>query len=120
GFEGHILPFNWLALTYTAKAMLGANLVEREVFLKRGDGFVGFDTHDNLTRLAHAYEAGVSADILLLESMRLRVGYNVFWLNNIATAVGQIDYNLANTRGTQNVSDSTYYHGPMLELQILF
>src|SRR5262249_26533849 len=46
GFEGHILPVNWLALTYTAKAMLGVNFLDREVMLVRGDGLVGFDTHE--------------------------------------------------------------------------
>src|SRR5205823_6084289 len=36
GLEGHLLPFNWLALSYSAKATLGANFITRDISLTRG------------------------------------------------------------------------------------
>lgn len=120
GFEGHLLPWNWLALSYTGKAMAGVNLLEREVSLVRGDGLIGFQTSETLHRFSHAYEIGLTADISLLDKARLRAGYNLFWLVNVATALGQLDYNLANPAGDRNNSDAVFYHGPSLELQFIF
>jgi hypothetical protein len=120
GFEGHLLPFNWLALNYGAKAMAGVNLLEREVGLMRGDGLEGFRTTEKLQRFAHAYEMTFNADISLLECAHLRAGYNLFWLLDVATAVGQIDYDLSHTAGRRNSSDSVFYYGPSVELEFVF
>ncbi len=120
GFEGHLLPFNWLALSYSAKAMAGVNLLDRQVSLTRGDGFSGFRTEEKLQRFAHAYELNFNADVSLLECCHLRAGYNLFWLVDVATAVGQIDYDLSHTAGRRNSSDSVLYQGPSIELQFVF
>ncbi len=121
GIEGHFLPFNWLSLSYMGKGMAGLNLVDRQISLRRGDGVYGFRTEDkNLMRFAHAYELSFNAEISLLEKARLRAGYNFFWLVDVATAVGQIDYDLSHTAGRRNSSDSVYYHGPSIELQFIF
>jgi hypothetical protein len=55
-----------------------------------------------------------------MERLRLRGGYQAFWLTNIATSQDQVDFNLANTGGRKNYTGSTFYHGPMVELQFLF
>src|SRR5947209_18527408 len=100
--------------------MAGVNLLDRQVSLTRGDGVSGFRTQENLQRFAHAYEMAFNADVSLLECAHLRVGYNFFWLVDIATAVGQIDYDLSHTSGRRNSSDSVFYHGPSIELQFVF
>jgi hypothetical protein len=120
GIEGHLLPCCWLAISYTAKAMVGINVLDREVSLRRGDGLVGFDNRETIERVAQGYEVGVSADISLLDQLRLRFGYNLFLMGDIATALGQLDYNLANTAGRRDTSSWVFFHGPMLELQFLF
>jgi hypothetical protein len=120
GFEGHLLPLNWLALSYSAKATLGANHITRDVSLVRGDRLVGFQTRDSFTKFSHAYELGAAADISLLEKAHLRVGYNFFLLEEIGTAIGQVDYDLSHTRGHRATSDSVFYHGPSIELQFVF
>jgi hypothetical protein len=120
GFEGHLLPFCWLALDYGAKAMAGVNLLEREVGLIRGDGLVGFHTQEKLQRFAHAYEINVGADIGLIECAHLHLGYNMLWMVDVATAVGQIDYDLSHTGGRRNSGDSVFYHGPSIELRFVF
>jgi hypothetical protein len=107
-------------MTFSGKAMFGANLIHREVHLVRGDGLVGFRTEERLERFAHAYDLGVTADVCLLEGARLRVGYNAFWLVNVATAYGQIDYNLGNPAGRRDSSDTIFYHGPQIEVQFRF
>ncbi len=52
--------------------------------------------------------------------MKLRAGYQAFWLVDVTTSQDQIDFNLANKAGTQNHTGSIFYHGPMIEMQFLF
>ena len=115
-----MFPFDWLALSYSAKAALGVNRIRREVSLVRGDRVVGFDTDEEITRFGQAYEFNAGADISLLEKARLRVGYNFFLMPGVATATGQIDYDLSHTSGKRDTSDTIFYHGPSIELQFVF
>jgi hypothetical protein len=83
------------------KAALGANFIDTEVQLLRGDGLVGFDTFRHPTAFSQVYEMGAYVEYSILERMRLRAGYNATWLVGIATAVDQIDFNLG---GNSNFS----------------
>jgi hypothetical protein len=110
----------WLWLSADGKAGLGPNWVNNTIILDRGDGLNGINDHHNHVGLSEVFEVGAFLDFHLLERLRLRGGYQAFWLVDVATSQDQIDFNLANTGGRRNYTGSIFYHGPMIELQFLF
>jgi hypothetical protein len=110
----------WLAFTMAAKGAWGANFLDVDVNLKRGDGFQRPTGHRSDTIFSHLYEAGFFLDFGLLERMRVRAGYNLLWLVDVAEAVDQLDFNLANRTGRVNNHGSAFFHGPSVEFQFLF
>jgi len=120
GFEWAGAVFHCLGVGMSGKVALGPNFVEDNVALTRGDGFSGFNTHQSRTIFSQVYEVGAFVDFHLLEKLRVRAGYNALWLGGIHTAQDLLDFNLANTAGRNNDDGSTFYHGPQVELQLLF
>jgi hypothetical protein len=110
----------WLWFGFDGKAGVGPNWVNNTITLDRGDGFNGINDHHNHVGFSQVYEVGAYLDFHILERLRLRGGYQAFWLVDVATSQDQIDFNLANTGGRQNYTGSIFYHGPMVELQFLF
>jgi hypothetical protein len=110
----------YLAFNLTAKGAWGVNFSNVDVLLERGDGFVGFNTSRSDTLFSQLYEMGINLDIYLAERARLRVGYQMLWVVDVPTAVGQLDYDLSHTKGQVNNNGSIFYHGPMVELHVLF
>jgi hypothetical protein len=90
------------------------------VLLKRGDGFTAPPGHRTETHFSHLYETGFFLDFCLHERARLRAGYNLMWVLDIAEASSQVDFNLAHQAGRFNNGGSVFYHGPSLELHLLF
>jgi hypothetical protein len=111
---------SWIWLGWEAKAAVGVNFIRFHNTLTRGDGFVGFDSVDNTIRLGQIYELGAFLDFHLLERARVRVGYNALWVVDVAKAPEQLDFNLANPVGRENTTGTTFFHGPLVELQLLF
>jgi hypothetical protein len=120
GFQWEKAINSYLAFNLMVKGAWGANFREVDTLLQRGDGFVGFSTSRNDTIFSQLYEMGFNLDIYLAERARLRMGYQVLWVVDVSEAIGQFDYNLANPKGTTNNDGSIFYHGPMVELQIVF
>ncbi len=120
GFEWGHSATEYFTIGITGKAAGGINFVEEHNTLIRGDGLQGFDYKRNITNFAGIYEAGAFVDFNILERVRLRVGYNAMFLVNVAPAAEQLDFNLANPSGRNEVHSTIFYHGPMAELQILF
>jgi hypothetical protein len=110
----------WLWVGWSGKVALGPNFIDTRVRLTRGDGFRAFDTTRSTTAFGQVYDVGMHLDLHLLERLRVRAGYNALWLVGVATSVDQVDFNLQNTAGRQNKTGSIFYHGPMVELQLLF
>jgi hypothetical protein len=110
----------WLAFTCTAKGAWGANFLDVDTDLKRGDAFVGLNGHRSDTIFSHMYEAGFFLDFYLMENARLRAGYDLMWAVDVAEAVRQLDFNLANQNGTGSDHASIFYHGPVVEIHLLF
>jgi hypothetical protein len=110
----------WMAFTLSAKGAWGANYLDVNTLLVRGDGFEGFAGHRNNTLFSQLYETGFFLNLNVMENMRIRAGYNLLWVLDVAEATSQVDYNLANPEGRRNHSGSTLYYGPVLELNILF
>jgi hypothetical protein len=120
GLEWNQPICEWLAFSVAAKGAWGVNFVDFDTRLKRGDGFVGFDGRSSDTTFSHLYELGVFADFRLMDNMRLRTGYNLLWAVDVAEAAEQYDYNLANHEGRRNEHGDIFYHGPSVELLLLF
>jgi hypothetical protein len=120
GFEWtrHLLP--WFGVAAQCKGLWGANLSEVNVALQRGDGLYGFNTGRNHTNFAQLYEAGVFLDFCMLERVRLRMGWNVFYALDMAEAVDQVDFNLSHTNGHPDYTGNVFMHGPVIELQFVF
>jgi hypothetical protein len=121
------LSFDWshafncyLALSLSAKGAWGANFLQVDTLLKRGDGFIGFAGGRSDTIFSHLYEVGAFLDFYLAERARLRAGYDLLWAVDIAEATSQLDFNLANTNGRTNDHGSVFYHGPVVELHFMF
>jgi hypothetical protein len=110
----------WLAFSATAKGAWGANFLDTDVHLKRGDGFMAPSGHRSETIFSHLYEMGFFLDFRLHEHARLRAGYNLLWVVDVAEAVGQLDFNLANQAGQRNNHGNIFYHGPSVELHFMF
>jgi hypothetical protein len=111
---------SWLWLTGMGKAAIGPNMVDRTFTLVRGDGLQGFRNTRSDIQLGQIYEVGLYVDIHLLDRVRIRGGYQALFLGGTSNAGTQIDFNL-NTAGNRGVDYGTQvYHGPTIELQLLF
>jgi len=120
GFEWNRAINCWLAFSMSAKGAWGANFLTVDVNLKRGDGFMGPHSGRSQTLFSHLYETGFVLDFRLMEHARLRAGYNLMWVVDVAEALGQLDYDLSHTAGRTKNNESIFYHGPLVELSFLF
>lgn len=109
-----------LLLTLIGKAALGVNLIERNRSLYRGDGFQGFDTSTTRVQFGGVGDVQAAIDVPLLEKARLRLGYQALWLVGTTTASSQVELDLTQQdRGTFGYR-TLFYHGPLIELHLLF
>jgi hypothetical protein len=120
GMEVNLPATRFLQFNAYAKGAWGANIMNSDVSLVRGDGLVGFDGHRNTTYFGQIYEVGAFLDFYFLQRGRIHAGYQGIWLPRITHAFDQLDYNLAHTTGTGDDKGHEFYHGPVFELQFLF
>jgi hypothetical protein len=120
GFEWNRPLGCWLAFTMDFKGAWGANFLDVDTLLKRGDGFVGFTGHRSQTLFSHMYELGFFLNLRLMDNARIKAGYDMLWAVDVAEATGQVDYNLANPAGHTDNHGSIFYGGPVVELQLVF
>lgn len=110
----------WLAFTWSVKGAWGANFLTVDTQLKRGDGFEGFHNGRSQTLFSHLYEMGFFLDFRLMDRARLRAGYDMMWVVDVAEALGQFDYDLSHTSGRTKNNETIFYGGPVVELHFLF
>src|SRR5262249_23004549 len=79
GVECNYGLLHWLAAGFNAKGAWGANMMEGDMFLRRGDGLVGIQSKDNQIKFSHMYEVSAYLDFRLAECARFRAGYNLLW-----------------------------------------
>src|SRR5262249_4073569 len=120
GVEGNWGVCSWLSMGVLAKGAWGMNFVSQQHSLFRGDGMFGFANSHSDTIFSHMYELGAFAEIHLTEGMKVRGGYNVLWALHIDAVVDQYQTDLSHPEGPINHNGSVLYHGPMVELQLLF
>jgi len=100
----------WLAFSLSAKGAWGANFLTVDTLLKRGDGLVGFHNGRSQTLFSHMYETGFFLDFRLCDRARLRAGYDLMWVVDVAEALGQFDYDQSHTAGTTKNNQTIFYH----------
>ncbi len=119
GFEWNHTIAPWMSLGLSGKGALGANFLEQQTSLIRGDGFVGFNTTRNDVQFSSACELNAFVDFHILERARIHLGYNAMWLINVADVGKQYNFNLQDASpGTGN--SSIFFHGPVAQLEFLF
>lgn len=103
-----------------AKAAWGVNFVNVQQSLRRGDGFGPPAGTRNDIIFSHVYELGAHVDLYLLERLRVRAGYTGLFLLDVSEAVDQINFNLRDTAGSGRDDGNIFYHGPTIQVQMLF
>lgn len=122
GAELTIPLIEWLDLNILGKEAFGESHSSEDTTLVRGDGFLGFKQHRHAKHFTTLTEAGAFLNIhtIALPSVGLRVGYNLIYVDNMATANSLVDFNLANTISDRNGHRNVFFGGPMAELQVVF
>jgi hypothetical protein len=120
GFEYDKSCNQLFTLGFIAKASLGANFVDADRSLVRGDGYQGFNGQRSFTEFSHMYEMNAFVDIHLLERAKLRVGYNTMWFLHMASVSDQYDLNLQTTNQFPRQNGNVFFHGPQVEFEFLF
>jgi hypothetical protein len=110
----------WFTVGANFKGAWGANFVEIDKRLTRGDGLIGFNDKNSDTIFSHLYEIGLYGDISLWEQFRFRFGYSALWIVHVPDAQTQVQFDLAHQFPGRNDNGSVFYHGPMIEFQFFF
>jgi hypothetical protein len=113
GFEWNKVLLPCVTLNCMAKGAWGPNLWQGRWSLVRGDGYEGLNLKQNATIFSQLY-------VFMFERMKLRAGYQALWFLNVGEAVDQVNFDLEAQGTDRNTTGSIFYHGPRIELQILF
>jgi hypothetical protein len=66
------------------------------------------------------YEINVAAELYLGTFCRIKGGYNLLWLLDVAEAANQVSLDLSNPRGRRSFGGDIFYHGPSVEVEFNF
>jgi len=110
----------WLSLSLEGKGAWGANFLDMDHILVRGDGFVGPSTHSNRVLFSQIYDLGVYANVRFGDHIRIQAGYQALWVVDIPVAAQQVDFNLNDAQGRRDYRGSIFFHGPSVEIQFAF
>jgi hypothetical protein len=106
---------------FISKAAWAINFASTDHVLVRGDGFPGFaTTRHSVQPTAGIFDLGFFVETHPFERVRIRGGYNLLWLTGMKMAQDQVDFNLAHPFGQDNRHGNVFFHGPSIELQLLF
>ncbi|MFN4259284.1 MAG: hypothetical protein ACK4RK_08285 [Gemmataceae bacterium] len=120
GLEWYRQLFGIFDAGISAKGAWGINFTTRNAKLARADGLIGIDRTRNETIFSHLYELGGFVSVYFWDRCRVRGGYNCMWFVGVPDVVGQINFDLSNQLRNSNNNGSIYFHGPSVELQLLF
>ena len=121
GLEFGRMLGKYVSVGLCGKAEFGPNFVTTEHKLFRGDAFPGFDAqHNQISMMSQVYELNAYIELHLTDKCRLRGGYQMLWLSDIQVGQDQIEFDLSNHQGLNNNQGSVFFHGPSVELQLLF
>ncbi|MGF1579677.1 MAG: BBP7 family outer membrane beta-barrel protein [Gemmataceae bacterium] len=120
GFQlEHYLTQN-VSFGFTSKGMVGANYFEVENRLIRGDGFERTPGQRDDVQVSGLTELELFVNVGFHENIRLNAGYHTLWIYNVPVAHQQLNFDPNATMGTVNNNGTLFYHGPRVELQLVF
>ena len=121
GYQVSTLPIlDRLYLHGLGKAAGGVNYIQERINLTRGDGGAILGSRRNRYQAGGLFEIQGGVDIHLLEKCRLRLAYQALWLTGTTTPGTAVEFNL-DRQGTASFGyKDVMYHGPVIELQMLF
>jgi hypothetical protein len=120
GFEGSTPLVPIASLGVFAKGMVGANFLDADQSLVRGDGFAGPSGSRSSTTISYLAEIGTFLDFCFTESFHLRFGYQGLWVGHVPEAHGQINFNPNIGGGSADNRGSIFFHGPSIEARFSF
>jgi hypothetical protein len=112
--------FGWVCFTGVGKVCLGPNIVQTNFNLSRGDGLGGFFVEKSSVNFGQVYELNGCVDLHLLERLRLRLGYMALWTVGTSEPSRQVDFNFSTQGQRKTDQSSSFWHGPIVELQFLW
>lgn len=122
GFECSKMCCDFLGFGMQNKNLFGANFIDREAKLIRGDGatIVGNNSGNGNTVFASALDFLFFMDFYFMERGRLRAGYNYLEIIGVARSTNQVNFDLSGQQPQNSSWSSILYQGPVIELQFLF
>lgn len=109
---------NWMATT-SAKGVLMANIADGNVRLVNA-GTVQVANGDDDLDLATLIELGYYFSYQITPRVRLRGGYEFWWLYGVANAPSQIPNPITAQTGSVVEEDDIYYHGATVGVEIVW
>ncbi|HEX5273052.1 MAG TPA: BBP7 family outer membrane beta-barrel protein [Gemmataceae bacterium] len=119
GFEWEFPLTKWLSFGSVAKVAAGGDYVNVTNRAITAGGLVGANFERDRWTYASACELNLFLDIVQFEKVRLRAGYTAMWVVHVAEGFQQVTFDLSAQPGVRD-SGSIFYHGPMIELELLF
>jgi hypothetical protein len=120
GFDFNQSIKRWLTLGATLKGAWGVNLVEEDTELKNGTQTIQRSAHQSFTNFGQVYEIDAYLECWLWERCRVKGGYTALWALGVSDVNAGVNFNLSDPQGHQSHDGSIFYHGPMVEVELLF
>jgi hypothetical protein len=120
GFEYDWPVLPRVTIDFLAKGAWGANFIEVDVALQRGDGFFGPSDGRSSTVFGQVYELGLFGTFMFTDNCRIRAGYSTLWVVGVPEATDQTNFDPGNPNARRSNTGSIFYHGPLVELQLAF
>jgi len=111
---------DWFGVSWFVRGSWFANRADVDVELLRQDGLLGTRGSSSSWRFSHMYEIQVSAELYFGDFCRIKGGYNLLWLLDVAEAANQVSLDLSNPRGNRSFGGDIFYHGPSVEVEFNF
>ena len=110
----------WLLAGASVRTAIGYNFVEAKEVLRRGDGVIGSRVRREDEQFSYLFQGDAHVDVFATDHIVLRAGWQVMWIMHFQEAVDQVDFDLSPDFLTKKYNGQAFYHGPLVELQIIF
>lgn len=106
-----VRPFaGFLEVDLVGRGTWGANFMQRDSYLIRGDGIPGFRRSKNSALSSGILECQLGINIVPWNGCKLRAGWEAMYLTSVGTAISNINYNLDVDSRPSN-RDHVLWHG---------
>ncbi|GBD35384.1 hypothetical protein HRbin36_00496 [bacterium HR36] len=111
---------DWFGVSWFLRGSWFAYRADVDVELLRQDGLLGTRGSRSTWRFSHMYEIHVALELYFGDFCRIKGGYNLLWLLDVAEAANQVSLDLSNPQGNRSFGGDIFYHGPSVEIEFNF